>query len=155
MHLIGLISDTHGLLRPEALAALAGVERIIHAGDVGGPEIIAALAELAPVTAVRGNTDTSPWGRTLPRTAELAVGQARLLIIHNLAELSPPAADAGYHAVISGHTHRALVRPYGAALGINPGAAGHRRFSLPVTVALLRVDGAGLDVDVVELDVGR
>lgn len=153
MHTIGLISDTHGLMRPEALAALAGVEQILHAGDVGGPEILAALREVAPVTAVRGNTDTSPWGRSLPRTAEVMVGEAHLLVIHDLHDLDLRPADAGYHAVISGHTHKSQVQERDGVLFINPGAAGPRRFSLPTTVALLHVNGMQLSVELRQLDV--
>lgn len=150
-HIIGLISDTHGLMRAEALRALAGVDQIIHAGDVGGPEVLEALAGIAPVTAVRGNNDTSPWGRTLPHTAEVVLEQAKLFVIHDLHDLAIRPAEAGYGAVVSGHTHRALAQERDGVLFVNPGAAGPRRFRLPVTLALLHIDGEALRVEHIKL----
>ncbi|MBC8161486.1 MAG: metallophosphoesterase family protein [Roseiflexaceae bacterium] len=149
---IGLISDTHGLLRPAALAALAGVEQILHAGDVGGSAILDGLRNIAPVTAVRGNTDTSPWGRTLPHSAELLIDSVRLLVIHDLAEFAQPQAVQGYRVVVSGHTHRQRVEERGGVLFVNPGAAGPRRFTLPLSVAILTVRGPELSVELVALD---
>lgn len=149
---IGLISDTHGMIRPEALEALDGVEQILHAGDVGGPEVLAALGQVAPVLAVRGNTDTSPWGRSLPLTVEHTLGNTKLLVIHDLHDLEIRPADAGIRAVISGHTHKPLVQEREGVLFINPGAAGARRFSLPICVALLHVRDGRLEVELVTLN---
>lgn len=150
---IGLISDTHGLLRPEALAALAGVAQIIHAGDVGGPEILAALREVAPVTAVRGNTDTSPWGQSLPFTASIVAGGVQIQVIHDLHTLGQRPADAGFGVVVSGHTHRALVQEREGVLFVNPGAAGQRRFSLPLSVGIMEIRDGAASVRIVEIGV--
>ena len=132
--MIGLISDTHGLLREEAVVRLEGSELIIHAGDVGKPEILEALRRIAPVVAVRGNIDHD---ESLPLTAAVEAGGRRILVLHNLAELALDPAAAGFHAVVSGHSHRPARIECNGVLYINPGAAGPRRFRLPVTVALL------------------
>jgi putative phosphoesterase len=148
---IGLISDTHGLLRPEALAALAGSDRIVHAGDVGAPGVLDALRALAPLTVVRGNNDTGPWARALPATATLDAAGRRLLVLHDLKELAVDPAAAGIDVVVAGHSHRPLHRVEGGLHVVNPGSAGPRRFSLPVTVARLRLDDAGVAVEIVPL----
>ncbi len=135
--MIGLISDTHGLLRPEALRALAGSELIVHAGDVGKPEILSALAAIAPVVAVRGNIDTSAWARELPETAAAGAAGARIHVLHDLKQLAIDPHAAGFAAVVSGHSHKPGCRERTGVLYINPGSAGPRRFRLPVTVALL------------------
>lgn len=144
--LVGLISDTHGLLRPEAAAALRGVERIIHAGDVGRPEILDALRAIAPVTAVRGNADFEAWADVLPFEATLDLDGCRIYVLHDLKQLRADPASEGVRAVISGHTHKPLIETREGVLYVNPGAAGPRRFSLPISVGFLRVeDGAKID----------
>ena len=149
--LIGLISDTHGLLRPEAVAALRGSELIVHAGDVGNPEILESLRELAPVVAVRGNVDTSAWARQLPETAVAEVGDVRLYVLHDVHALDLNPAAAGFGAVISGHSHKFGQSERAGVLYINPGSAGPRRFSLPVTVAWLDVSATPWKVEFVDL----
>jgi uncharacterized protein len=152
--LIGLVSDTHGLMRPEALAALRGVELILHAGDVGAPAVLEQLREIAPVVAVRGNNDRGPWAEALPATDCAEIADALIYVIHDLAELDLDPAAAGFHAVVSGHSHRPKVEHRGGVLYVNPGSIGPRRFKLPVALALLRVAGRELDARVVDLDVG-
>jgi putative phosphoesterase len=140
--IIGVISDTHGLLRPEALAALRGSEHIIHAGDIGAPEIIPELEKIAPVTAIRGNVDREPWASKFPETQVAEIGGLHLYIIHdvNALDLNPQAA--GFAAVISGHSHKPKQEIKDGVLYFNPGSAGPRRFKLPITVGQLEiVDG--------------
>lgn len=131
---VGLISDTHGLLRPEALAALRGCRHIIHAGDIGAPQVLLGLEALAPVTAVRGNNDKGPWARQLAEVEELEIARTRIGVIHDLSELED-AADLD--VVVSGHSHRPRSEMRDGILYVNPGSAGPRRFTLPVTVAWL------------------
>lgn len=150
---IGVISDTHGLLRPEALAALAGVDRIIHAGDIGSPEILAALNDIAPVTAVRGNNDMATWADTIPDTAVVSVGDIRLFVLHDLKTLKLDPAAEGYRAVIAGHSHQPVIREASGVLYLNPGSAGPRRFRLPISVAQIDVSAAGVTAEIIELDV--
>jgi putative phosphoesterase len=147
--LIGIISDTHGLLRPEAIAALAGAQAIVHAGDVGSAGILERLAAIAPVTAVRGNVDTAPWAGTLPMLATLEIEDVRIGIIHDLATLGAPAQRAGFRVLISGHSHKPAIEERLGVLYVNPGSAGPRRFRLPVSLALLRVDGARVTAELV------
>jgi putative phosphoesterase len=139
-HAIGVISDTHGLLRPEAVAALRGVEAILHAGDVGAPEVLERLAEVAPVTAVRGNNDGAPWAETLPATDVLEIDGAVLYVLHDVKELDLDPEAAGFAAVIAGHSHQPRVEERAGVLYFNPGSAGPRRFRLPVTVGRLTVE---------------
>ncbi|HKN59537.1 MAG TPA: metallophosphoesterase family protein [Candidatus Acidoferrales bacterium] len=134
---VGLISDTHGLLRDEALRALEGSDLIIHAGDVGRPEILDALEALAPVVAVRGNVDTQPWAEELPATAVAEAGLATIYILHNLAGLDLDPVAAGFQIVVSGHSHKPSNTTRSGVLHLNPGSAGPRRFNLPITVARL------------------
>lgn len=134
---VGLISDTHGLLRDEALRALKGCELIIHAGDVGRPEILGALKALAPVVAVRGNVDTQPWAEELPVTAVAEAGPATIYVLHSLAELDLDPVVARFQIVVSGHSHKPSRTERAGVLYINPGSAGPRRFSLPITVGRL------------------
>jgi len=148
---VGLISDTHGLLRPEALRALAGSNFIIHAGDIGDPAILSALRRIAPLTAVRGNNDRGAWAAALPETAVLAIGAVRILVIHDLAELDLDPAATGYRAVVSGHSHRPHCREDNGVLWINPGSAGPRRFRLPIAAGRLRVSGATLTARLIYL----
>jgi putative phosphoesterase len=136
---IGVISDTHGLLRPEALAALRGSAFIIHAGDIGAPEILDKLAETAPLTAVRGNVDRASWARKIPATNVLEVGGISIYVLHSLQELDLRPEAAGFAAVISGHSHVPEQAMRNGVLYFNPGSAGPRRFRLPVTVGELLV----------------
>jgi putative phosphoesterase len=136
---VGLISDTHGLMRPEALDALLGADFIVHGGDIGGREVLDALAAIAPVTAVRGNNDRDAWARALPDTAVLEVGDARVYVIHDIRDLAIDAAAAGMHAVIYGHSHRPSISERNGVVYVNPGSAGPRRFKLPICVGELLV----------------
>jgi uncharacterized protein len=148
MRLVGVISDTHGLVRPEALAALRGVDRIVHAGDIGGPDVLAALEAIAPVTAVRGNNDTGAWARALPETATLELEGRRLFVVHDVKQLKgKPAADV----VIAGHSHQPCNEERDGVLWLNPGSAGPRRFRLPIALARLRVGARTLEAAVITL----
>jgi len=138
---VGVISDTHGLLRPEAIRALRGASVIVHAGDIGGPEILDRLGAIAPVTAVRGNNDRGAWARGLPETAVLRVGGAKLCVIHDLTALGVDPRAGGFAAVISGHSHQPRSVRRAGVLYFNPGSAGPRRFRLPVSLGMLRVSG--------------
>jgi hypothetical protein len=141
--LIGVISDTHGLLRPEALAALAGVERIIHAGDVGAPAVLEELARVAPVTAVRGNNDHGAWAEALPLSAVVEAAGARIYVLHDVKELALDPGAAGFRVVVAGHSHQPAQQERDGVLYFNPGSAGPRRFRLPIAVGLIAVDDAG------------
>jgi putative phosphoesterase len=140
---LGLIADTHGLLRPEAVAAFAGAERIVHAGDIGAPEVLSALREVAPVTAVQGNMDAHGWAHHLPPSAWVDWRGVSLYVMHDLAGLDLDPGAAGVAAVISGHSHRAEVSKRDGVLYVNPGSAGPRRFRLPVSVARLHLGESG------------
>jgi putative phosphoesterase len=148
---VGLISDTHGLLRPQALQALAGSDYIVHAGDIGGPEILEALAAIGPVTAVRGNNDKEAWARSIPETAVLQVGELILYVLHDLGELDLDPAAAGFAVVVSGHSHKPLQRTHDGVLYINPGSTGPRRFTLPIACARLHVAGAQVRAEMLTL----
>ena len=151
-HRIGLISDTHGLLRPEALEAMQGSERIVHAGDIGDPRILDALTAIAPVVAVRGNNDREAWAARLPSVARVSVAGVQLLVIHDLAQLDcNPAAD-GVAVVVAGHSHRPSIERRDGVLYVNPGSAGPRRFRLPVAVAMLQIAANRVEVRPIELD---
>jgi putative phosphoesterase len=136
---IGLISDTHGLLRPEVKHTLAGVSHIVHAGDVGTPAVLAELAELAPVHAVRGNNDRGAWARRLPLTTSLELEGVGIFVLHDLNELDLDPVATGLAVIVTGHSHRPHIERRRGVLYVNPGSAGPRRFSLPVTVGLLEV----------------
>jgi putative phosphoesterase len=151
--LVGVISDTHGLMRPEALAALQGSDLILHAGDVGKPEVIEALSSIAPVHAVRGNIDTASWAASLPLNDFVEVDACRFFMLHRVAELDFAPEDAGFSAVVFGHSHQPLIEKRQGVLFLNPGSAGPRRFKLPVSVARLRVEGADMAAEIVELNV--
>ena len=151
--IIGVISDTHGLIRPQAVAALAGSNLIVHAGDVGKPEVLKRLGELAPTFAVRGNIDTGDWAARLPLTQKVEVGALRLFVLHEIAHLDLDPASAGYAAVVFGHSHRPFIETRGGVLFLNPGSAGPRRFRLPITVALVRVSDRQMQPEIVELRV--
>ncbi len=149
---IGLISDTHGLLREEAVQALRGSELILHAGDVGKPEILQELRKIAPVVAVRGNVDTEPWAQALPETAVAEAGAAMIYILHDVNALDLNPAASGFHIVVSGHSHKPGKTERGGVLYVNPGSAGPRRFQLPVTLAHLRLGRMPFDVEFVNLE---
>jgi putative phosphoesterase len=140
---VGLISDTHGLLRPEAVEALEGCGHIVHAGDVGRPDILTALRKLAPVTAVRGNVDSAIWATDLPMRAMLTLCGCPFYVLHDLKTLNIDPKALGVRVVVSGHTHKPVIERRDGVLYVNPGAAGPRRFTLPVTIALLNVAGDG------------
>ena len=150
---IDLISDTHGLLRPQAIEALRGSEMILHAGDVGKPEILTALREIAPVVAVRGNVDKSDWAHSLPEAAVAKAGKVLLYVLHDVHTLDLNPAAAGFHVVVSGHSHKPGKFERDGVLYINPGSAGPRRFQLPITVARLNLSRAPFEVEFVELTV--
>jgi putative phosphoesterase len=151
--IVGVISDTHGLMRPQAIDALRGSELIIHAGDVGNPEVIDALRGIAPTFAVRGNVDRGNWAASLPAT-ELVEGGALLLhVLHDVSELDLDPAAAGFAAVVFGHSHQPLIEERQGVLFLNPGSAGPRRFKLPVTVARISVAGRQMRPEIIELKV--
>jgi putative phosphoesterase len=145
---VGLISDTHGLLRPEATAFLAGSDHIVHAGDVGDPSILDALAAIAPVTAIRGNVDTDAWADVLRETALIRFGEIAVYVLHDLKALDVDLRAAGIRVVVSGHSHKPLVAERDGVLYVNPGSAGPRRFRLPITAAELRIDGTMVEANV-------
>ena len=151
MTLLGVISDTHGLLRPEALHALRGSELIVHAGDVGKSEILERLREIAPVVAVRGNVDTAPWAEELPETQVVRVVGRNIYVLHDRSQFVADPVTAGYAAVVFGHSHKVLVETRDGVLYLNPGSAGPRRFRLPITVARLRVSTELLEPEIVQL----
>ena len=134
---IGVISDTHGLLRPEALEALAGVNHVIHAGDIGSPEIVPRLQKVAPTTAIRGNVDTQPWAAAFPERATVVLADRSIYVLHDPGDLSLDPVTAGFDIVISGHSHRPRVKIIDGVFHLNPGSAGPRRFRLPITLATL------------------
>lgn len=150
---LGVISDTHGLVRPEAVNALEGSDMIIHAGDVGTSEVLETLHAIAPVVAVRGNNDTGDWASTLPETEVVEVGGVALYVLHDVKALDLDPAAAGFHAVISGHSHRPAMATRQGVLFLNPGSAGPRRFKLPVSVARLTIRGGAIDAQLIELAV--
>jgi uncharacterized protein len=149
--LVGVISDTHGLLRPQALDVLRGSDLIIHAGDVGRPELLEPLRALAQLRVVRGNVDTGAWAAGLPTTERVEVGAHVFYVLHNIAELELDPPGAGFAAVVYGHSHQPSIETRDGVLWLNPGSAGPRRFSLPITVARVRVTAAGLWPEIVTL----
>ena len=153
MTIIGIISDTHNLLRLEAVKALEGSEIIIHAGDIGSSDIIDRLKKIAPVYAVRGNIDKSPWGDTLPPIDVIEISGKVLYVLHDIHEINLDPVAAGFDAVISGHSHNPKIENKKGVFFINSGSAGPRRFSLPVTVASLQIDGGNIRCDLIELSV--
>jgi len=149
--IIGVISDTHGLLRPEALAALQGSEHIIHAGDIGDAAILDRLREIAPITAIRGNVDRDAWANSLPNTNVLQIGGITIYVIHNLQELDLKPEAAGFAAVVCGHTHIPKSEIKNGVLFFNPGSAGPKRFRLPVTLGKLQIRNQRLRAEIVQL----
>lgn len=149
--IVGVISDTHGLLRPEALALLRGSEHIIHAGDIGAPEIIPELEKIAPVTAIRGNVDVQSWAQRFAATEAVELAGATLYVIHDLNALDLDPKAAGFAAVISGHTHQHRQLTRNGVLYFNPGSAGHRRFKLPITLGRLQITNGAIEATVLEI----
>jgi putative phosphoesterase len=150
---IGLISDTHGLLRPEAIAFLRGSNFIVHAGDIGDAGVLKELKALAPVTVVRGNNDKARWAEDIGETEVLQIGDVFIYVLHNLAELDLDPVAAGFRVVVSGHSHRPSVEDRDGVLYVNPGSSGPRRFKLPVAVGELEIVGHSVKAKVVELEV--
>ena len=151
MSIVGVISDTHGLLRPEAVEALRGSAHILHAGDVGNPAILDQLRALAPLTAVRGNNDRGPWAEALPHDTVVDLGGALIYLVHDRAELDLDPRTAGLAAVVCGHSHKPLDERRDGVLHFNPGSAGPRRFSLPITVGRLHIDGGRVSGEIIVL----
>ncbi len=149
---IGVISDTHGLIRPKALELFAGTDQIIHAGDVGDPGILDALRAIAPVTAVRGNVDLAEWASVLKGAELVQVGVVRIYVIHDLSKLNLVPGALGIRVVISGHSHRPDIRATGSVMYLNPGSAGPRRFNLPLSCALLEITGDQVQAKLLPLD---
>jgi len=150
---VGVISDTHGLVRREAIEALQGCDMIVHAGDVGAPDVLEHLRAIAPTLAVRGNVDTGAWAESLPRTEVVSVGEIRLYVLHELAAIDLDPTVGEFSAVISGHSHQPKADLRDGILFLNPGSAGPRRFALPVTLAKLRVVGKNLSHELIDLRV--
>jgi uncharacterized protein len=148
---LGIISDTHGLLRPEAVAFLQGCDRIVHGGDIGNAEVLTQLSAIAPVTAVRGNNDAGAWAKAIPETELFEFGGAQVYAIHDLSLLDIDPSAAGIQVLVSGHSHKPLIENRGGVLFINPGSAGPRRFKLPVSVAEILVEGGVISPRIVEL----
>jgi len=149
--LLGIISDTHSLLRPEALAALRGSDHILHAGDIGSPDIIPALEQIAPVSAIRGNVDVEPWTRKFPFTLTVEFGGLKFHLIHNRAELKPNKLPKDIACIIFGHSHQPLIETVDDILYFNPGSAGPRRFKLPITVGRIRIERKRLFPELIPL----
>jgi uncharacterized protein len=151
--IVGVISDTHGLLRPQALEALRGCDLILHAGDIGGRAIVKALGAIAPVVAVRGNIDRGEWAQTLPEWEVVEVSGVCIYMLHDVKDLNINPEAAGFQAVISGHSHKPTLKEHEGVLYINPGSAGPRRFKLPISVCRLRVTGNTVSGELVELSI--
>ncbi|HIK15596.1 MAG TPA: metallophosphoesterase family protein [Leptolyngbyaceae cyanobacterium M33_DOE_097] len=150
---IGVISDTHGLLRPEAVDALAGSHLILHAGDIGKPEVLQGLAAIAPTIAVRGNNDKDTWAKTIPDQETVEIAGVSIHLLHILQELAFDPKEKGVRVVITGHSHKPSIEEQDGVLFLNPGSAGPRRFKLPIAIAQLRLNGTSVDAKIVELEV--
>ncbi len=148
---VGLIADTHGLMRPQALEALAGSDFILHAGDIGKPEILDALRELAPLAVVRGNNDDVPWADDIPERVTLTLADIGIHMLHILPELDLQTAGAAVRVVVSGHSHKPLIEERDGVLYVNPGSAGPRRFRLPISVGRLTLDAGQIQAEILEL----
>ena len=151
--LVGLISDTHGILRPEAIRALHGSDLIVHAGDIGQAAILEVLRLVAPVNAVRGNIDKGVWAQTLPKNKAIEIDQVSVYVIHNIEELDIDPQAAGFKVVVSGHSHQPSIHERNGVIFVNPGSAGPRRFKLPVSLALMYVQDNSVHLELVALDV--
>ena len=152
---IGVISDTHGLVRPEAIQVLNGVDLILHAGDIGTPQVLQELKTIAPVVAVSGNNDTGEWMNDLPQREVVKAGGVHIFMLHNLQEIDLDPAAAGFRVVVSGHSHRPSVEERHGIVYVNPGGAGPRRFKLPISVVRLTIEGAAVSGRIIELSVQR
>jgi len=150
---IGIISDTHGLLRPQALEALQGVDLILHAGDIGNQQVLDTLNTIAPVVAVRGNNDKGDWAQALPDWEVVEIGNVSIYMLHDVKEIEISPSGGGFHVVVSGHSHKPSVEERRGVLFVNPGSAGPRRFTLPVSLAHLHVVGEKVEARIVELSV--
>lgn len=150
---IGVISDTHGLVRPQALEALRGCDLILHAGDIGSQDVLDQLGQLAPVVAIRGNNDTQAWAHHLPETEVVEINDTLVYLLHNVRELDLDPAAAGFSVVIAGHSHKPAIEHRGGVLFLNPGSAGPRRFTLPISVAHLTPTGDKFSAEIVTLDI--
>ena len=148
---VGLISDTHGLMRPEALTALAGVAHIVHAGDIGSAEILTQLRAIAPVTAVRGNNDKGPWAKGIAEREVVEIGGKLIYVLHDLKELDLDPTASGFAVVVTGHSHKPLITSRDEVLYVNPGSAGPRRFKLPICLAMLEIAGDAIHAEIREL----
>jgi putative phosphoesterase len=148
---IGVVSDTHALVRPEALARLKGVDHIVHAGDVGSPDVLAALARIAPLTAVRGNNDNGPWAKELPQSAWLELEGVNIYVIHDVHELDLDPATSSVGVLVSGHSHKPNLKRRGDVLYFNPGSIGPRRFRLPISMGFLRLKDGVASGELIEL----
>jgi putative phosphoesterase len=148
---VGVIADTHGLLRPQATAFLQGCDHILHGGDIGGPEILEQLAALAPVTAVRGNNDTQAWAASLPNTRLLQLGGVRVFVVHDLGQIKMDPSAAAVQVIVAGHLHQPSLRQRDGVVYLNPGSAGPRRFKLPISVAEFSISGTAVTARLVEL----
>jgi putative phosphoesterase len=151
--LVGVISDTHGLVRPDAIAALQGADLILHAGDIGKPDVLEALNEIAPVVAIRGNIDQAKWAETLPDRETVTLEGTSVYLIHNLQELDFDPIAANIQVIVSGHSHKPQIEERNGVLFVNPGSAGPRRFKLPIAVAHLHIEGATVHAQIIELAV--
>jgi len=150
---IGIISDTHGLVRPEAIASLRGVDMILHAGDIGASQVLETLSEIAPVVAVRGNNDKGEWAEGLPDWEVVEIGSVSIYMLHDLKEIDISPSGAGFQVVVSGHSHKPSLEDRRGVLYVNPGSAGPRRFTLPVSIAELRVVDDKVSAALIELSV--
>ena len=150
-HHIGIISDTHSLVRPEAIAALRGVDMILHLGDIGASHVLETLNEIAPVVAVRGNNDKGEWAEALPDWEVVELGSVSIYMLHDLKEIDISPSGAGFQVVVSGHSHKPAIEERRGVLYVNPGSAGPRRFTLPVSIAELKVAGDKVSADLIEL----
>jgi putative phosphoesterase len=148
---LSVISDTHGLLRPEAVVELRSSDRILHAGDVGSPKILDALAKIAPVIAIRGNIDAGPWARSLPETEVIKIGGISIYMLHDLGQLDLKPEAAGFRVVVYGHSHRPKIEEKNGVLYFNPGSAGPRRFNLPVSVGRLSIEAGNVRAELIQL----
>jgi uncharacterized protein len=150
---VGLISDTHGLVRAEVIDFLRGSDFIVHAGDIGDPQVLKKLRALAPLTAVRGNNDLGPWAERIPLSQALKAGEVLIYVLHDLADLDVHPAPAEVRVVVSGHSHRPLIKERDGVLYVNPGSAGPRRFKLPIAVGELSVKGNSVRARIAELEI--
>lgn len=149
---VGIISDTHGLLRPEVIDRLQGVDRILHAGDVVGIDVIETLQSISPVHAVRGNCDNGEWSMQFPKTDYITIGPASIYLLHILYDIDIAPGAAGVNIIVSGHTHKPLVEEKGGVIYINPGSCGPRRFSLPISMAIMEIEGNQCKVELFQID---